>query len=155
MKRILLTGMSGTGKSTVIRELSECGYWAVDLDQPSWSVYALDGDWVWNEERVRELLARTDDEMLFISGCAENQGQFYPQLDAVILRSAPADLLVERLLTRTTNDYGKHPDELAATLHYLETVEPLLRRSAGYEIVTTIPLEQVVAKVLEIAAALP
>jgi hypothetical protein len=32
MKRVLLTGMSGTGKSTVINELSARGYKAVDTD---------------------------------------------------------------------------------------------------------------------------
>jgi hypothetical protein len=32
MKRVLLTGMSGTGKSTVINELTARGYKAVDTD---------------------------------------------------------------------------------------------------------------------------
>lgn len=34
MKRVLLTGMSGTGKSTVIDKLAEGGYRAVDTDYP-------------------------------------------------------------------------------------------------------------------------
>ncbi len=37
MKRVLLTGMSGTGKSTLIRELSARGYKAVDADSDEWS----------------------------------------------------------------------------------------------------------------------
>src|SRR5690606_11451673 len=122
MKRILLTGMSGTGKSTVITELSARGYRAVDLDQPAWSEYAPDGDWIWREDRVRDLLAVEDSEVLFISGCASNQGKFYPQLDKIVLFSAPTDIIIERLRTRTTNDYGKHPDKLAETLGYIETV---------------------------------
>jgi hypothetical protein len=32
MRRILVTGMSGTGKSSVIGELAARGYWAVDAD---------------------------------------------------------------------------------------------------------------------------
>src|SRR6266545_3456315 len=32
MKRVLLTGMSGPGKSTVIRHLAELGYKAIDTD---------------------------------------------------------------------------------------------------------------------------
>lgn len=153
MKRILLTGMSGTGKSTVINELAARGYRAVDLDQPAWSEYAPDGDWIWREDRVRDLLSAEDGEVLFISGCASNQGKFYPQLDKIVLFSAPTDIIIERLRTRTTNDYGKHPDELAETLGYIETVEPLLRKGAHHEIDTSAPLDEVVASVLQLLDA--
>lgn len=37
MKRVLITGMSGTGKSAVIRELAARGFRAVDIDTPEWS----------------------------------------------------------------------------------------------------------------------
>jgi dephospho-CoA kinase len=49
MTRVLLTGMSGTGKSAVIVELAKRGYRAVDLDSLSWSETASDGEWVWRE----------------------------------------------------------------------------------------------------------
>jgi len=154
LKRILLTGMSGTGKSTVIGALAARGYRAVDMDEPGYSEYGPDGDWVWREDRMQELLLSLEaGDVLFVSGCAENQVKFYPQFDEIILLSAPAAVLVERLTTRTNNPYGKHPDELAATLHYLETVEPRLRRGAGHEIDTTAPLDQVVATVLRILKA--
>jgi dephospho-CoA kinase len=145
--------MSGTGKSTVIGELTARGYSTVDMDEPGWSEYAPDGDWVWREDRIQDRLSLEDSDVLFVSGCAENQVKFYPQFDEIILLSAPAAVLVERLTTRTNNPYGKHPDELAATLQYLETVEPRLRRRAGHEIDTSAPLDQVVAAVLRIVDA--
>ena len=37
MKRVLLTGMSGTGKSTLIGELAARGFKAVDVDADEWS----------------------------------------------------------------------------------------------------------------------
>jgi broad-specificity NMP kinase len=151
MKRMLLTGMSGTGKSTVIRELALRGYRAIDMDEPGWSEYAPDGDWIWCEDRLKEALAHEDGEALFVSGCATNQVRFYPQFDAIVLFSAPAEVLIERLATRTTNSYGKHPDELAEVLGYLKTVEPRLRRSATHEIDTRAPLDEVVAAVLRLA----
>ena len=150
MKRILLTGMSGTGKSTLIGALRARGYWAVDMDEPGWSEHRADGEWAWREDRVSDLLSREEGETLFVSGCAINQGQFYPQVDEIVLLSAPAEVIIERLKTRTNNPYGKHPDELAWTLHHLETVEPLLRRSAGHEIDASAPLQEVVAAVLRL-----
>lgn len=143
--------MSGTGKSTVIGELAARGYRAIDMDEPGWSEHAPDGDWIWRDDRVRDALARDDGDGLFISGCATNQVRFYSQLDAIVLLSAPAEVLINRLAPRTNNPYGKHPDELAEVLGYLETVEPLLRRSVTHEIDTRAPLDEVVAAVLQLA----
>ena len=153
MRRVLLTGMSGTGKSTVIAVLAARGFKAVDLDTPGWSEYGPNGDWVWCENRIQDLLSVEDGGILFVSGCAENQVRFHPQFDRIILLSAPADVLVERLTTRTNNSYGKHPDELADVLSYLEAVEPRLRRVAGHEVDASAPLDEVVATVLRLVEA--
>jgi shikimate kinase len=150
MKRILLTGMSGTGKSTVIEELSARGYHAIDLDQPGWSVHAEDGDWVWNEEPIGKLLSDAGESPLFLSGCAENQGKFRERFEHIVLLSAPREVIVERLATRTNNAYGKDPDELSDVLGYVDTVEPLLRLAANHEIDTSMPLDDVVDRILEL-----
>lgn len=165
MRRILVTGMSGTGKSTLISELAARGYKAVDADRDEYSEWvetaADDGDelgstvevgrdWVWREDRVQELLSAEDADVLFVSGCAANMGQFLPQFDHVVLLSAPAEVILARLATRTNNAYGKHPDEAARVLGLVETVEPLLRRVADTEIDTNAPLEAVVAILLRL-----
>jgi dephospho-CoA kinase len=165
--RVLLTGMSGTGKSTVIAELDARGYRAVDLDRDEYSEWVVVADeagapgspvepgrdWVWREDRVRDLLAREDGELLFASGCAANMGPFLPRFDRVVLLSAPADVILERLAARAEGEYGTRPGDVARVLDNVETVEPLLRRAAGYEIDTSAPLEDVVAEVLELARA--
>ncbi len=164
MKRILLTGMSGTGKSTVTGELAVRGYKAVDADSDEFSEWVeVSGDsneygptvepnrdWVWREDRIQELLSTEDADLLFVSGCAENMRKFLPQFDHVVLLSAPADVIVERLRTRTNNQYGKRPDDVARVLGLLETVEPLLRRAAGHEIDTSACLDDVVATLLRL-----
>ncbi|GHO57297.1 AAA family ATPase [Ktedonobacter robiniae] len=164
MKRILLTGMSGTGKTTVISELAARGYKAVDADCDEFSEWGevtgnaatldspveVDRDWVWREDRVQGLLSTEETDVLFLSGCAENMQKFLSQFDHVVLLSAPADVIVERLRTRTNNQYGKHPDEIARVLGLVETVEPLLRRAAGHEIDTSACLEDVIAILLRL-----
>jgi dephospho-CoA kinase len=149
MKRVLLTGMSGTGKSAVIRELAARGYKAIDGDE-GWSETGPEGDWIWREERVQRLLSTADGEVLFFSGCATNQGKFYSRFDHIVLLSAPAPVIIERLRSRTSNTYGKDPEEIALVLHHLETVEPLLRKGAHHEIDTRAPLDEVAAAVLRL-----
>jgi dephospho-CoA kinase len=152
--------MSGTGKSTLIIELAARGYKAIDADEPGWSelvnvpghpglsASAPGLDWVWREDRIQRLLSTEDADVLFVSGCATNQVKFYAQFDHIVLLSAPVPLMVERLATRTTNLYGKHPEELAMVLHYTRTVEPLLRRVASLEVDTSAPVEQVVETIV-------
>lgn len=149
MPCVFITGMSGTGTSSVIRRLSELAYTAVDLDEPPWSEYDITGDWIWREDDVRRLLDRTVSDLLFVSGCPTNQAKFYDRFDFIVLLSAPQDVIIERVLTRTTNDYGKRPGELEEILSNLENVEPLLRRAATFEIDTQAPIDDVVALLLE------
>ena len=51
------------------------------------------------------------DGTLYVSGTVSNQARFYPQFDAVVLISAPADVLLRRIESRTTNHYGKTDEE--------------------------------------------
>jgi len=165
MKRILVTGVSGVGKSTVIARLADLGHRAVDLDSPEWSewVDSSDGsgptpaqpgkDWVWREDRVSELLSDDGEGVLFVSGCASNLGVFRDRFTDVVLLSVPAEVMVDRLAHRVTNDYGKDPEELARSLDFKKTVEPLLRSTADYELDGSAPLDHVVAAVIRLAGA--
>jgi dephospho-CoA kinase len=152
VKRVLLTGMSATGKSSVIRALACRGYKAIDADD-GWCEPLPDGRQRWREEAIAVLLATEDAEVLFVAGCEENQVRFHPQFDHIILLSAPADILIERLAARTSNPFGKAPEELSRVLQDLQTVEPLLRRVADHEIQTTMALDDVVSAILRFTGA--
>jgi shikimate kinase len=140
--RVLITGMSGVGKSSLLAELARRGHRTVDTDYGDYHE-TVDGEQLWREDRIAALLAEDGSGPLFVQGTTRNQVVFYPRFDHIVLLSAPADVLVERLTKRTTNPYGKDPAEVAETLGYLETVEPLLREAATLEVVTTVPVGQV------------
>lgn len=150
-RHVLITGMSGTGKSTVIEALAAAGCEAVDLDR-GYVVVAEDGTQLWNDMLVTWLLDADKGDVLFVAGCEENMVDFLPRFDSVILLSAPREVILERLGSRTGNDFGKDPVQRAKILFDLETIEPVLRRIADHEIVTTAPLDEVVEAILWLSA---
>jgi NAD(P)-dependent dehydrogenase (short-subunit alcohol dehydrogenase family) len=94
MRRVLVTGMSGTGKSTALAALGRRGFRVVDTDSPAWREWIpAAGEWLWREDRIAELLASEDDRTLHVSGCGSNQGKFYDRFDAIVLLSAPAEVI--------------------------------------------------------------
>ena len=151
--------MSGTGKSSVLSELRARGFKTVDTDYGGWSEQVdVPGDpkskeWLWREDRMASLLAADDAEILFVSGAVRNQTKFYPRFDHVVLLSAPARVITERLTSRTNNPHGKDPAELALVLGFKETVEPALRRAADLEIDTSVPLDEVVEAIVTFCRA--
>lgn len=151
MRRVLVTGMSGTGKSTVLAELARRGFQVVETDEAPWSEWSnRDGGYVWREDLIAELLSRDDGGTLYVSGTVSNQGRFYPRFDAVVLLSAPVDVLLRRIDARTRNDYGKTAEERALILSHVESVEPLLRATSTHKIDATQPLVEVVAQLVKI-----
>ena len=149
MKRVLLTGMSGTGKSSVVRELVARGYKAVDTDD-GWCEPLPDGRQQWREDAIEGLLDTEDADVLFVAGCEENQVAFHPRFDQIILLSAPIETVLERLSTRTSNPFGKSAEERQRVLDDTAAVEPLLRGVADHEVVTSAPVDEVVSTVLRL-----
>lgn len=149
-----MTGMSGTGKSTALEELRRRGFEVVDTDAPGWTHWSdEDGGYLWREERIAGLLAADHIETLYVSGTVSNQGRFRSRFDAVVLLTAPADVLLRRIECRTTNTYGKRTDERDLILSHLAEVEPLLRATCTHEIDATEPIERVVAELVAIGAS--
>lgn len=97
--------MPGTGKSSVIRVLAARGYKAIDTDN-GWCQPLPDGRQQWREDAIAKLLATENAGLLFVAGCEENQVQFRPQFDIIILLSAPSQTLMDRLAARTGNPYS-------------------------------------------------
>jgi dephospho-CoA kinase len=153
---VFVTGMSGTGKSSALAELARRGYRVVDTDYGDWIREAPSEDGrpfepLWDEERIAALLDEDDGSVLFLSGCVANQGVFYPRFGAVVLLSAPPDVILERVAARDSNDYGRTDEQRAFILEDLAAVEPLLRARATAEIDTRAPLAEVVDRLESIA----
>jgi hypothetical protein len=159
--------MSGTGKSVLVRALQADGRRAVDLDHPDWSEWvdtpdAGPGetvepgrDWVWREDRVRDLLIGARGAEVWVSGCAPNMGRLMPYVDQVVLLTAPVDVIAARLAARPPGEYGSRPEEAARVHALIATVEPLLRGIAQHELDTSGPVADTLDALLTLVEAHP
>lgn len=148
MTRVLITGMSGTGKSSAVEELARRGLRAIDTDTDDWCEWVLapagpnddatEPDWIWREDRVAALLAAPHDAGLFVAGCKSNQGRFVDRFEHVVLLTAPLDVLLARVAARTTNPYGRSEEDRRRIAEHVGWVEPLLRRRATLELDTSV-----------------
>lgn len=136
--------MSGTGKSTLLHVLAERGHLTVDTDYDGWTL----DDGRWDATRMSKLLDREPD--VVVAGTVDNQGDFYDRFDHVVLLSAPLDVLIQRVSSRTTNSYGQTADEQAEIAQYVQTVEPLLRRTATTELDGQASVSELAAAVEEL-----
>jgi dephospho-CoA kinase len=151
VRRVLVTGMSGTGKSSALAGLARRGFRTVDTDEPGWSEWNDGaGGMVWRERRIAELLASPGERPLYVSGCVSNQGRFYDRFEAVVLLSAPPGVILERIGGRATNDFGKTEAERERILADLAAFEPRLRETCTHELDATRPLAEIVEELAAI-----
>lgn len=162
MAVILVTGMSGTGKSTALGRLEQRGHRVVDTDFGEWieEVPRPDGTGTerqWREDRIDALIAdhERSGEPLFIAGTVWNQGGFYPRFDEIVLLSAPLAVMLDRIADRDTNPFGKTAEERERVIADTTEIEPLLRSSATIEIDTRKPLAEVVDQLAALAGPPP
>lgn len=168
---VWVTGNSGVGKSTVCSVLHAQGYPAVETDEDGHSQWAdrttgepvadppdpvpagwLDSyGWRISRPKVEALAARSGDRVVFLCGSAENEAEVLDLFDLVVCLVADDKTLTERLATRTTNTFGKNPEELAAVLHWNPREEAKYRRLGATVIDSSRPAVEVAAEIVAVA----
>jgi len=164
--KYLITGNAGAGKSSVIQELKKRGFSAYDTDdikdatilvslrsgkRTEWPEPPIDWkyySWDWRETELKKLL--DSDTTVFVGAIVGNQKKFYDLFDKIFVLVLGAKTLKNRILTRTSKDYGKHPKQLAEILEYHKTLQPeLLSEPTSMAIDATRPISKIVDEVLE------
>lgn len=168
---VWVTGVSGSGKSSVCGILKGDGRIAVDADNEGFSqwVHRLTGEravdppdptpagwldhfgWKIRPEAVRSLAASLSSEVGFLCGGFENDVDVWALFDCVICLAVDETTLRDRLASRTTNHFGKHPEELQAALRWRLVVEDQYRNRGAVIIDATQSLEVVAAQVVAVA----
>ncbi|WP_112246085.1 AAA family ATPase [Kribbella monticola] len=156
-RNYLVEGGSGTGKSSVCRELRRRGYKAIDGDNE----LAYRGDpetglptnapgrhelHIWNVAKVREIAADQTEDLAFFCGGSRNFPKFLDVFDKVFVLDVDTETLKHRLTSRAPADWGGTAEEKAKILHLHTTKEDI---PEGQVINTNRPLPEVVDAILQ------
>ena len=167
---VLVSGSSGSCKSAVCHVLKRRGYEAHDTDQDENAVWvnrttgevAVMSDapevkspaWLEEQEwrvvprRVEALVKRADDRLVFLCGSTATEKEVRHLFSRVIYLAIDNETLRHRLASRTTNAFGKAPNELEAILAWHKVGEDEYRRFGAVIVNATLPLREVVDDVL-------
>lgn len=163
-------GIEGSGKSTIARLLNKRGHCTNDIDDgyARWinkesglaTAYDPNGgnpwlaahSWRLNDKKLVQWLSNKTTKSLFVVGDVGGITNHFHLFDVVFLLKFKRDEDVRRrLTTRTTNDYGKHPDELALSLSRYKTYQEAAVSKGAVPIDCTLDPHAIVTKIEELA----
>src|SRR5436309_3569552 len=156
VRNYLIEGVSGTGKTSVCKELQRRGYYAINGD----TELAYQGDpetgkptdvaahehHIWDVERVKAIVADQHEPAAFFCGGSRNFSKFIDLFDAVFVLDVDLDTLNRRLEKRPEAEFGgkQTEREFVARLH--QTKEDIPKN--GIVIDATAPIAQVVDEIV-------
>jgi len=168
-----ITGLAGAGKSTVRRELKTHGYAAPGVDEEGYGEWIdrktgkvipyphhdknLDfhdwyerHEWELSPTKIARLKRRADKEKtpIFLCGSASGEDKVWHLFDKVLALVIDEETLKHRLATRTDNQFGKTPGELAIELRLHGTYEDTMKNHGAHTIDATRPSAEVVDEIL-------
>ena len=162
--KYLITGNSGSGKSSVSEELRQRGYEVYDADEGfgHW-VHKESGDictsrpaanrqdyyWVWDIDKIERLLKDAGGKNMFFCGLATNQDRLYKDFDKILVLDCDLETIKSRLKNRQNNPFGKRPDDLDWVRDTHKRLQPELQEVGAINVDATLPLDDVVGQILE------
>jgi gluconate kinase len=163
MRNYLVEGVSGTGKTTVCKELRRRGFHAINGDTD----LAYQGDpetgeptddvpshWhhVWRVDKVCALVADKDEHFTFFCGGSRNFSRFQHLFDGVFVLEIDLETLHRRLDQRPKDEFGGQQSERDLIVRLHRTKEGTPRN--GIQIDATAPLADVVDQIVREAEAI-
>ena len=166
---IYITGIGGSGKTTVRAELEKRGYEALEVDgvfaeffnnktgervkqtiderTPQWW---KEHTWIFMPEPLKKLQKRAQSKQIFLCGTAFDEANYLHMFKKVFALVLDNDTLEHRLQTRTTTNWGKSPHELKDALTWNKTRKEEYEKLGATIIDATKPLNEVVDEILKL-----
>jgi|SRR3989344_2725386 len=167
MNKFYVTGISGTGKSSLVDELRINGVRAFDLDATElccWKnkvsyekaeyQYGIGKDWleahdyICDAVEVKKLLDAQGSIPVVIAGVASNQDEYLDLFDKIFLLHCKEETFLHRLSTRDENEFAKEKSEQEYVLNWHKDFEAKMRERGAIAIDTEDTLQNVADKIM-------
>lgn len=174
MSLTYITGISASGKSSVMRKLQELGFEAHGVDEEGYAnwVDRETGEtrtfheddpssnihdwyqkhhWILSRDRIRELKDHSDraGKTIILAEYADDEDNVRQLFDKVIYLAVDEDTIRERVNNRQDNHFGKTGEEMAAIVEWLDKNDEAYRKSGAYVIDAAQSLNKVMKEVLK------
>jgi dephospho-CoA kinase len=148
MSLIYITGVPGSGKTTVQKELERQAFEAYDIDQPRFggptnlvtgepasippleersSVWFKQHEWRVSRTAVEELKRQSEARMVYLCGTATTEHLIWDLFDKVLYLQVDEATLRTRLANRAGNDFGKSEEEVSMILERFREAQEKLK----------------------------
>ena len=142
-KTVFITAVSGSGKSTVCKALTELGYEAYDIESIP-GLFALvdeetgkpiagkdigdlvrntDGEWVCDLEKLKLIVAKQQSEIAFYCGGTSRTEEMMAVFHHTIVLQVSDETTLARLFTRSADEFGGTEDVRNWVLSWKHRVE--------------------------------
>lgn len=171
MKRsILVTGVTGSGKSTTCKALLQVGYTAYDIEslpglfswrddktgEPVSRYYddvelAKSSSWICDKRRLKKIITNEKADLAFYCGAASNMEDIWPLFDVVVVLRVSDATTVERLSRRNPSQYGHTKEVREYVLSWKHEVEKEWLEKGAFSVSAEGAVDDVVRRIVEVS----
>lgn len=159
--RYLITGVAGSGKSTLERVFRDKGYITVDIDEgfaewrhaitdevlsytPEDEAWHQVAEWTVRTPKLQKFFDAHADRQVLVFGSFARMKQVVTMFDEIFLLTYPNLDLVRQRIAGRGDGYGSNPHELERILSYVEPYQARMQQAGAREVDCTQPLDEVV-----------
>lgn len=173
MSLYFITGIAGSGKSTVLHELRNQGYEAYDVDEagpvkakwqntktglvhPASSIkqkdrtpkFLSEHEWIVPTDSIVTLAKTSLEKIVFLGGSIANETELRGHFSDVFALVLDDETVRHRLLTRISNDWGKNDHEMELTLKTNRELQHRYEKSDYVLIDAHEPVDKIISQIL-------
>ena len=169
MKRkiIYITGISGTGKTTLSNEFKKRGNITIDIDDhahwehketgktdhwfPGKSVdFFNTHQWVCDLEKLKEIFKENSQKDILVFGVVDKEEKLFPLFDKIILLTCDTRVAFKRIDDRVDNEFGKGEVEKEWIKSWKDNFEQDLIRKGAIAVSSEDNIETVINNIINI-----